>query len=210
MNEASLGEEFWEGHYRGVSPNSNGRPSSVLTEHVERRQPGHALDLGCAKGDDAVWLASQGWRVTAVDVSQTVLGYAKSNAQTAGVADRVTFAKHDLGQSFPAGAFDLVSALFLHSPVEFPRAQVLRRAAAAVRKGGLLVIASHGSAAPWSWADPDTVFPGATDILDDLHLDLNEWNRVFVGPSVRQAAGPGGQTADVTDIHVILERRPSA
>ncbi len=120
--------------------------------------------------------------------------------------DRITFARHDLGQSFPAGAFDLVTALFLHSSVQFPRIEVLRRAAGAVSTGGLLVIASHGSRAPWSWSDPDTVFPTAEALLWDIDLDMEDWNPVFVGPSVRQATGPDGQTAEVTDMHIVLER----
>ena len=33
--------------------------------------PGRALDLGAGEGGDALWLAGQGWRVTATDVSQT-------------------------------------------------------------------------------------------------------------------------------------------
>jgi len=207
MTQESLSEDFWESHYSGLSPTSSGRPSTILTQYVERRKPGHALDLGCAKGDDAVWLAGLGWHVTAVDVSETALAYAKANAQQAGLEGRITFAKHDLSQCFPAGAFDLVSALFLHSPVDFPRVQVLRRAAAAVRQGGLLVIASHGSVAPWSWSDPDTPFSSAEDILGDLDLDLNNWTSVFVGPCIRQATGPDGQTAEVTDTHLVLERK---
>lgn len=207
MTNERPSEDFWEDHYRGVSPKSSGRPSLVLTQVVEKRHPGHALDLGCAKGDDAVWLANLGWRVTAVDISGTVLGYAKANAEGAGVADQITFARHDLGRSFPPGEFDLVTALFLHSPVEFPRVQVLRQAAAAVSRGGLLLIAAHGSAAPWSWSGPDTVFPPAEDILHDLDLDMKRWDALFVGSVIRQATGPGGQTAEVTDTHLVLERR---
>ncbi len=207
MITESQSEGFWEGHYKAASPKSSGRPSSVLTAYVDGRSPGRALDLGCAKGDDAVWLAGQGWRVTAVDVSDTALDYARSNARVAGLESAIVFEKHDLGISFPAGSFDLVSALFLHSPVDFPRIQVLRQAAAAVGRGGLLLIASHGSVAPWSWSGPDTGFASADEILEDLALDLSAWRNVFVGPDVRQASGPDGQTAQVTDTHVILERR---
>lgn len=207
MNAQSPSEEFWENHYRSVSPESSGRPSSVLVEFVGGRRPGSALDLGCAKGDDAVWLARQGWRVTAADVSETALGYAKANARKVGLESRITFARHDFAQSMPAGEFDLVSALFLHSSVQFPRIEVLRRAAGAVARGGLLVIASHGSVAPWSWSDPDTAFPTSEALLWDIDLDMEDWIAVFVGPSVRQATGPDGQTAEVTDMHIVLERR---
>ncbi len=74
MQEENSSQAFWERHYQGVSPKSSGRPSAVLTDFVAQRQPQRALELGCAKGDDAVWLAGQGWQVTAVDVSQTAPG----------------------------------------------------------------------------------------------------------------------------------------
>ena len=209
MTELSPSETFWENHYQASSPATSGRPSAVLTRFVSGRPPRRALDLGCAKGDDAVWLARQGWRVTAVDVSATALDYARRNAEVAGVADRMTLAKHDLAQTFPAGTFELVSAVFLQSPVDFQRAEVLRRAAAAVADDGLLIIATHGSRPPWSWADPDTVFPTAQEVLADLELDMNHWTPVFVGPSTRQATGPDGQTAAVTDVLLILENRPA-
>lgn len=208
MTDLSSSEAFWENCYQAGSPASSGRPSAVLTRFVPARAPRRALDLGCAKGDDAVWLAQRGWRVTAVDISPTVLGYARRNAETAGVADRVTFARHDLAHTFPVGRFELISAAFLQSPVDFPRAQVLRQAAAAVADDGLLVIATHGSGAPWSWAHADTVFPTAEEVVADLQLERPDWSRVFVGPSARQATGPNGETATVTDILVVLERKP--
>lgn len=210
MTKLSPSEAFWENHYQAASPSSSGRPSAALTRFVPPRSPRRALDLGCAKGDDAVWLARQGWRVTAVDVAPTALSYARRNAEAAGVADRITFAKHDLSRSFPPGKFELVSAAFLQSPVDFPRGHVLRHAAAAVADDGLLLITTHGSRPPWSWADPDTVFPTAEQVLADLELQMTDWTRVFVGPSVRQATGPGGQTAEVTDILLILEKKPPA
>lgn len=209
MTDKCPAELFWEKHYQGVSPHSSGRPSSALTTFVKGRPPGRALELGCARGDDAVWLARRGWQVTAVDISQTALDYARMNAGKSGMEDMIIFARHDLGLSFPAGAFDLVTALFLHSPVDFPGNQVLRQAAAAVAPGGLLLIASHGSVAPWSWSEPGTVFPDAQEILADLDLDMEDWSPLSAEPSRRQATGPGGQTAEVTDIHLVLERERS-
>ncbi len=103
------------------------------------------------------WLAQQGWRVTAVDVSATPLMRASTHATTAGVADRIDFQQHDLTRTFPTGAFDLVSSQYLRSPVEFPRDRVLHEAARTGAHGGLLVIHDHASVAPWSWTqDPNT------------------------------------------------------
>src|SRR5690606_32885701 len=95
-----------------------------------------ALDLGCGQGDDAIWLARRGWRVTAVDVSATVLERAAGRAAAAGVEDAITWRRMDLAQTFPDGEFDLVASCYLHSPVDLPRSAILQAAAAAVAPGG--------------------------------------------------------------------------
>ena len=142
-----------------------------------------------------------------MDVSKTALAAARGAAEAAGVADRTAFARHDLSESFPEGRFDLVIALFLHSPATFPRAQILRRAAEAVAPGGLLLVATHASVAPWSWSSPDTAYPTPEEELAELALNPDAWTRVFVGAPERQAIGPGGRTATITDNIFALERR---
>lgn len=74
------GAAFWEAHYKSKAGPSGGRPSAALVRFTEGRAPGRALDLGCARGDDAIWLAGQGWRVTGVDVSETALVAARDAA----------------------------------------------------------------------------------------------------------------------------------
>lgn len=200
--------DFWDNVYSDASPETNGRPSAVLKRFVQDRTPGAALDLGCAKGDDVVWLARQSWHVTGVDVSPSALRLAVANAERNGVTDHITFEQHDLATSFPAGTFDLVSAMFLQTPLAFPWAAVLRRAAASLRDGGLLLIATHQRLAPWSWGDRDARQPDANERLAELALDPANWQELFVGSiNKRQATGPGGETAEVVDAVVALERR---
>lgn len=200
---------FWEGHYARMTNPSGGRPSAILVRFTEGRTPGRALDLGCARGDDAIWLAKQGWTSTGVDVAGSALDAARRAAENAGVAGKTRFEQRDLGVSIPDGKFDLVTAMFLHSPGRFDRVSVLQRAANSVAAGGLLLIGAHGSRAPWSWADPDTIYPTAEDELTDLDLNPSEWDRVFVGPLERTANGPDGQGAVVIDTVIALERRMS-
>lgn len=62
-------------------------PSPSLAEWIDKLQArGHALDLGCGTGRDAVWLAMHGWRVTAVDHLPDALDRARSLAELHGVA----------------------------------------------------------------------------------------------------------------------------
>ncbi len=203
----SPAERFWEEHYRSSTRPSDGRQSGALVRFAGPLPGGTALDLGCSQGDDAVWLARRGWRVVAVDVSATVLARAARNAESAGVSDLIAFERHDLASTFPDGRFDLVSALFLHSPVEFPRMCVpLQAAARAVAPGGLLLIVEHASVAPWSWADPGTVFPTPEQSLAALDLGPSRWLNEFVGAPEREATGPEGQSATVTDNIIALRR----
>jgi SAM-dependent methyltransferase len=198
--------KFWEDKYEKASPETSGRPSAVLERFVKDRSAGSALELGCGKGDDAVWLAKQGWTVTAVDISKRALGYARANAGRNGVEDQITFEAHDLSESLPEGLYDLVTAQFLQSPVEFAREAVLNRAAAMIAKGGLLLVTTHGSRPSWSWAPEDTVFPTPQEALDALALDHTCWRQIAVDNFERMATGPEGEKGSVIDTVFALER----
>jgi SAM-dependent methyltransferase len=203
----SQAERFWEGHYQAHERLWSGGANPVLVDVAGSLPPGTALDLGCGEGGDAIWLAGRGWRVTAVDVSVTALDRASAHAATAGVADRIDVQRHDLARTFPAGAFDLICALYLHSPVAFPRDRVLQAAARAVAPSGLLLVVAHASVAPWSWnRDPHARFPTPEEALAALDLTPEQWRTDRLGAPERQATGPNRESATVTD-NIIAVRR---
>jgi SAM-dependent methyltransferase len=170
--------------------------------------PGAALDLGCGEGADAMWLAERGWRVTAVDISQTALDRATADAAPRNLADRIDFQRLDLAESFPEGAFDLVSAQFLHSTVEMDRTRVLRRAADAVGPGGTLLIVDHAGPPPWaSKLEHHHEFPSTAQVVSSLNLDEAQWDRIRVEAVERDAVGPDGQHGVLIDNVMVLRRR---
>lgn len=59
-------------------------PSAFMMESVESLTPGRALDVGAGQGRNAVWLAGQGWEVTAIDLSGAGLAAARENAARVG------------------------------------------------------------------------------------------------------------------------------
>jgi SAM-dependent methyltransferase len=168
---------FWEERYRGGRQWS-GRPNALLVCEVEGLAPGSALDLGCGEGGDAIWLAQQGWTVTAVDIATAAIGLGAEHADEQGVGGRITWQQHDLDESFPDGSFDVVSACYLHSPVALARTLVLRRATAAVAPGGHLVVVGHAGPPSWSTGEDHhhgVLFPTPEEVLADLELPDGDW-----------------------------------
>jgi 2-polyprenyl-3-methyl-5-hydroxy-6-metoxy-1,4-benzoquinol methylase len=104
-------------------------------------EPGRALDLASGAGATAVWLATRGWRVTAVDFSSVGLRRGRERADAAGVS--VEWIEADVLDYEPdPAAFDLVTILFLQVPA-VQRGEVYRRAATAVAPGGTLLVVGH-------------------------------------------------------------------
>ena len=200
-------KEHWEEHYGERDRVWSGRVNAAFAEIVDPLKPGTALDLGCGEGGDAMWLAEHGWRVVAVDISETALKRAAEDADARGVGDRIEFRAHDLSKGFPEGAFDLVSAQFLHSTLPLDRTRIFRRAADVIRPGGLLLIVDHGGAPPWaSKLHHHHEFPGADEVVAALDLPEARWERVRVESVEREATGPNGEPGTLVDNVIVLRR----
>lgn len=204
---SSEAKQHWESRYGERDRIWSGRVNARLAEVAAELPPGRALDLGCGEGADALWLAERGWQVVGVDISETALSRAAAEAKARGLADRVRFVPMNLSDDFPDGAFDLVSAQFLHSMVHLDRDRIFTRAARAVAPGGTLLIVDHGAAPPWAAAAVhDHVFNSADEVAGALDLGAGRWERVYVGSVERDAVGPDGQTAVLTDNVIVLRR----
>ena len=201
---------FWENRYRDAGQTWSGRPNAALVREVAGLPPGHALDLGSGEGGDAIWLAQEGWSVTAVEISPSALALAARNAEAEGVAGRIRWVEADLATWQPDGAYDLVSAQFLHSPVELPREDILRRAATAVGPGGLLLVVGHGEFPPWSSHPHDEApLPKPEEVLASLALHPDEWTVLTQAMIDRMATGPDGSLATLNDSVVTVRRSAS-
>lgn len=97
---------FEERYKTGNTPWDHGTVDCNLTQAVSDRPitACKALDVGCGTGDNAIWLAQQGFEVTGCDISPTAIEEAQRRAKAAGAA--CSFSVLDfLGQETPGAPF---------------------------------------------------------------------------------------------------------
>ncbi|TSD58026.1 class I SAM-dependent methyltransferase [Aeromicrobium piscarium] len=202
--------DFWDQRYGEREQSWSGRPNAALIDTAEDMPPGRALDLGAGEGGDAIWLARQGWQVTAVDISRVALDRAARAAAEAGIdAERIEWVPADLATWEPAGQVDLISACFFQSPVELPRDEVLRRLSGSIAPGGHLLVVSHASPPPWA-RDHEGHGPalrGAEEEVAALDLPSRDWEVLVAEDRPRAVTGPDGQEATIDDAVVLFGRR---
>lgn len=131
----------WNRKHGAGGPLFGPDPNRFLVAEVAGLAPGRALDLACGAGRNAVWLAEQGWTVTAVDFSDVALENARGLAAERNV--EVEWLEADLREwTPPPSAFDLVAIMYLQIPAE-ERRVLNARAAAALAPGGTLLVVGH-------------------------------------------------------------------
>jgi SAM-dependent methyltransferase len=196
--------ERWNRRWAGERAHASTAPSRFLVAEVADLRPGTALDLACGAGRNAVWLAEQGWRVSAVDFSGVALGMARGLAAERGVeadwieADVVTWAP-------PPRAYDLVCVLYLQLP-PLERGTVLARAAAAVRAGGTLLIVGHDLLnLTEGWGGPTQ--PDVLFTPDDVVVEIGDL-RVEKAQRVRRIVEEPGASREAIDALVRARRLP--
>jgi len=202
--------EFWEERYSSSPAIWSGNPNVRLVEVAGELSPGDALDVGSGEGADAIWLADRGWQVTGLDISSVALDRAAGHAAQAGsdVAARTSWQQGDLLEWEPGvEVYDLVSAQYIHLPREILQ-QVHRRLAAAVRRGGLLLIVGHHpSDMETSMGRPKVqeMFFTADDLATEL--DPADWEVVTSQAPGRQAPDPDGRIITIRDAVLAARRR---
>ncbi|MHB8450987.1 MAG: class I SAM-dependent methyltransferase [Mycobacteriales bacterium] len=201
----------WDRRYADRERMWSGKPNGALVAEVADLTPGRVLDVGCGEGADAIWLASLGWDVTALDVSAVALKRAAGHARDAGHAIRWVHA--GIAEAMlPPASFDLVSAQY-PALLRTPDATAERALLAAVAPGGVLLIVHHAGMdtqqAHDSGFDPaDYVWPSMVAALlnDEWEVELDEQR-----PRIAPDSGAGAHHTDDLVLRARQRRRhPSA
>ena len=164
------------------------------------------IDLGAGSGTGSLALARElpGAEVTAVDVSPEMLAHLRHRADAAGVGDRIRTVEADLDAPWPElGPADVIwAASSMHHMADPARA--LASAFAALRPGGLLVIAELQSFPRFLTGTADEqVEERAHAVADRRRHDAGLHMHEKWGDRIAQAGFTG-----VTERHFDIDLRP--
>jgi SAM-dependent methyltransferase len=137
-----MSSAFWDQRYAAEGLVYGESPNEFLVG-MSNRFParGQALDIGAGEGRNALFLASRGLDVLAVDQSAVGMKKAEGLAARRGLALRTQAI--DLNDFNPApDSFDVVSSIFVHLPTAL-RAAVHERVRAWLKPGGVFVLEAY-------------------------------------------------------------------
>ncbi len=141
VHETDTVGDKWDRRYSEMAELWSGEPNATLVKETRGLRPGRALDVGCGEGADAIWLADEGWKVTALDVSKVALDRAAAQAVLVGV--QVRWLHSGLVEAGLAPrTFELVTAQYPALPRTEDNAAE-RALMDAVALGGTLLIVHH-------------------------------------------------------------------
>ncbi len=195
-------QEAWDERYRSKDKLWSGNPNPHLVDQATELLPGHALDVGAGEGADAIWLASRGWHVIAVDLSTVALERASAHADLAGadIAGRIDWVHEDV-TSWDAGSgrYDLVSVQYVHLPPALRQAMLEHLARAVAPGGSLLIVCHHPSDLQTTVPRPN--MPELFFTGDDIaaELDPGQWAIITNAAPGRSVTDPEGNAVTVHD-----------
>ncbi len=137
----SANQADWDHRY-GDRPMWSGNPNGTLVAEVTGLAPGRALDVGAGEGGDVIWLAEQGWEVTASDISPRALARVAAEAERRGLPVTCSPADANALEPFEPAAFDLVAAQYASIP-RTPDGRAITNLMSAVAPGGTLLVVGH-------------------------------------------------------------------
>jgi tellurite methyltransferase len=131
----------WDKRYRlreHAASDLEAGPTPLLIETAASLKPGRALDLACGAGRNGLWLAQQGWEVTAVDGAETAIEFLRSRASNQGLKIAAVVADLEKDEfNIEPSRWDLILKLY------YLQRELFEPAKRGVAPGGILISIVH-------------------------------------------------------------------
>lgn len=131
----------WDERYRTgarAKEDLESAPNPLLVNTAKQLPPKKALDLACGAGRNALWLAQQGWSVTAVDGSPVAIEILRNRATQLAIALDSKVADLEKGQyRIEPKTWDLIAICY------YLQRDLLEPAKQGVIPGGILLAIVH-------------------------------------------------------------------
>ncbi|MFC2135927.1 class I SAM-dependent methyltransferase [Bacteroidota bacterium] len=172
----------WDKRYSTEEYVYGTEPNEFFKEEIEKIKPGKVLFLGEGEGRNAVFAASKGWQVDAVDASSGGKEKALKFAAINNVEINYTVADFN-NYLFSPDTYDAVVAIYLHLPEEL-RVRVHTSAVKALKPGGNLILEAfekeqikNNSGGP---RNEDLLY-SLEDIYSDFHeLEISKFSKELI------------------------------
>jgi SAM-dependent methyltransferase len=146
--------EQWNERYR-AGEQAFETPSPLVVEFTSGLAPGAALDLACGAGRNALNLADNGWRVTAIDGSPVAVGLLLDRASKRELdIDTRVIDLESGGLDVADESYDLVLSCY------YLQRSLVPRMKSALCPGGLLIMIVHLADADEQAGTPTRACPG--------------------------------------------------
>lgn len=202
---SNMSNTFWNERYSGDELAYGEAPNDFLSIMANQLPTfGHALDIGAGEGRNALFLASRGLNVLAVDQSEVGIRKAQRLAQERGLTLRAQAT--DL-QDFDAehNSFDVISSIFVHLPATL-RAVVHKRVVAWLKQGGVFLLEAY---AP-DQIERDTGGPKDPSLLASLEVILGDLDALEIehqAALVRNVSEGRFHTGKASVVQVLARKR---
>lgn len=141
----------WDRRYRETDKLWSEGPNLFVADRLSIASPGAGLDLASGEGRNAIWLAEQGWEMTAVDFSEVAVERGRQSS------DQVHFVVGDVLEWEPERSFDLVLIAYLHLEEEAMRRVVARAMQWLEPYGELFMIGHDRSNLEFGYGGPQSL-----------------------------------------------------
>ncbi len=171
MNKQTLNSRNkWEERYKDSDYRPNMQPVPFLVEMTQGLPSGQAICLAAGTGRNAIFLAQNGYQVTAIDISQAALHWCDQISAKLGVkvktleADLLAF---DLGNE----VWDLATNLYFYEP------SIFRGLKKAIKPGGHIIFQTYGKdQKKFKWGPSNDAYLVHPQDLED---EFKDWELIY-------------------------------